>query len=208
MRRKMENKLRASFTVMNLWAQNKWQDAILYYFKLERIVTPAMEEGLRFHKEWELETNKTSKLPKVFGDKTFEKPETELHLQVSLSDWLDLSGKLDCLDAQTIYEYKTGKQESDFYSRTFQTSVYGLLATYNNRIVTRAEIYHYDQYTKKADMSIVWITDQMLRDTLSWVETIGSEMHNYFITNRLYEKYGNYRMTESGVVRFIKAGTV
>jgi hypothetical protein len=201
----MENKLRASFTVMNVWAQGKWEDAIKYYFKLDRVVTPAMEEGLRFHKEWENEIKRTSNIPAIFGEKKLERPETELHLNTELSDWLILTGKIDLLDQPTVYEWKTGKSESDFYARTYQLPVYALLCTYNNKLVTKGEVHHYDQYTKKADMSIVWITDKMLKDALNWVETLGSEMADYFTKNDLFQKYGNYQTDENGITKFIPA---
>jgi hypothetical protein len=205
----MENnteKMRCSFTVMSMWADGKWEDAIKYYFKLERIETEAMRQGLAYHKEWEAETLRTGALPAIFGGAKLIKPATELKLSYPMADWLDLTGKMDCLDSPTLYEYKTGKTESDSYARSFQMPVYALLAIYNGVIVTKGEVHHYDQYNKKADMSIVWITDKMLRDALSWVETVGSEMFSYFTENKLFDRYGNYRLQPDGKVKFIKAG--
>jgi len=55
--------------------------------------------------------------------------------------------------------------------------------------VEKAEIHHWDQTTKKHDMSIVWITDEVLKYAYEWIITVGSEMHNYFLVNNLYQRF-------------------
>ncbi len=184
--------MKVSYTILNAWAQGRYEDAVKYYFKLDVIQTPAMLEGSRFHKMWEEETMKTKSLPKVFGDKKMNDPKVENYLRVRLNDWLELSGKIDCFDSPVIYEYKSGKQTSEDIVRSFQPGVYGVLATLSNMYADRCEIYCFNQHLSKDNksMSTVYITDKILEDSLNWIETLAGEMNDYFITNSLYEKYG------------------
>lgn len=99
-------------------------------------------------------------------------------------------GKIDCIDAPIIYEFKTGKQSSEAYASSKQTGVYAVLATRSNIYVDRAEIYHYDQYINKFDMSAVWLTDNVLEDAENWILTLGAEIHEYFEQNKLYDRFG------------------
>lgn len=198
---------RASYTILSTWASGNWEQAIKYYFHLEKFVTPAMVAGREAHKKWEEHINATKTLPTEFAaPKPLVNPQTELKLTVHIAPWLDAVGVIDCLDEPIVYEFKTGKSDSEFYARSYQPAFYAMLATYNNKLVTRSELHHYDQYTKKADMSIVWITDEQLRNALEWCQTLGAEMHNYFLTNGLYQRYGTYVPNAEGKVVLTKTG--
>jgi len=185
----MPPKIKVSYTILNAWAQGRYDDAIKYFFKLEVIQTPAMLEGSRYHKEWENEIQKTKKLPEIFGSKQLVKPSPEQYIKVDVNPWLVLSGKIDCYDKPTIYEFKTGRQTSDDVIRSKQPGVYGVLSTLNKQYADRAEIYCYNQHTKEKTMAIVYITDKLLKDSLEWVETIAGEMRNYLDQNDLFNKF-------------------
>lgn len=188
------NKFRASFSILNTWASGNWQRAIEYYFKLATFTSPQMAAGKEWHQAWEKHIQANSTLPVEMGAKKLISPQTELKRVVELRPWLDLVGVIDCYDAPTIYEFKTGKQSSESYASSPQAGVYAVLATYSGLYVEKAEIYHYDQYLKQYDMSVVWITDKMLDDAFNWVETLASEMHSYFVKNSLYEKFGTKKI--------------
>lgn len=187
----MTTKFRASYSVLNTWVSGDWQRAIKMYFKLEKFITPAMAEGSKYHEGWEKEIAETKCLPSIFGMKPLKKPSPELKLVVELAEWLDLVGVIDCWDQKTgvIYEFKTGKKSSESYASDMQVGVYALLMTAYGSKPQKAEIHHYDQYTRKVDMSIVWLSDILIDKALNWVATIGSEMHNYLVENKLYEKF-------------------
>lgn len=186
----MTPKFRASFSVLSLWESGKWNDAIETYFHLREITNDAMRQGKEFHQKWGNEVNATKKLPEIFNNPTqLKNPKSELKLKVTIQDWLDLVGVIDVLDEPTIYEFKTGKQSSEKYATSKQTGVYGVLATYSGIEVNKAEIYHYDQYKKQADMSVVYLTDTLMQDSLNWLVTISSEMHTYFKDNNLYQRF-------------------
>jgi len=184
------NKFRASYTILSTWAKGDWERAIKYYFKLEEFSTRQTEEGRILHEKWENEIKKTGCLPKVFGGSKLNDPKPEKKIVVQIYDWLELVGVIDCLDVPEIHEFKSGKsKDSEGYSNDIQTGIYGVLATLDKRFVNVSKIHHYDQYSKKSDMSIVYITDEYLKKAFNYIETISSEMHSYFIKNDLYKKF-------------------
>lgn len=201
---------RASFTTLSLWASGSWDMAVEKYFKLKEFTTEAMADGKRYHEDWETEIKKTGCLPAVFGGKKLERPKTEMFKKVYINDWLELIGKVDLVDEPTVHEFKTGVQSSEHYANSVQTGIYGVLCTMDGFLlqnykeipvkgvfVDRAEIHHYNQHSKKVDMSFVWLTDKVLDDALDWVLTYSSEMHNYLVENGLYEKLAKTTMLKA-----------
>ncbi len=191
-------KFRASYTVLNLWASGNWQRAIESYFRLKDFVTPAMAAGRDYHKKWCEEIKVAKRLPLEFGGKALTAPVCEEKKIVSIYDWLDLSFIIDCYDKPTLYEFKTGKQSSESYASDMQVLVYAVGATISGFYVENAEIHHYDQYLKKHDMSMVWISDQMLKEAHNWIVTLAGEMQTYFLKNGLYERFGNKTHSPTG----------
>ena len=200
------DQFRASYTILNTWASGDYERTIKSYFRLEEFDNKAMADGRDWHNKWAAEVLTTNSIPKIFGDKKLKNPTVEQYMKVQLSDWLELSGKIDCLDEPTIYDWKTGKQSSEAYASDKQVGIYGVLCTMKKIYVDRGEIYHFDQYKKQPDMSVTWITDKLLKDSLNWIETLSSEIHNYFIQNDLYKKYNYMRATRSGEVS-VETGT-
>jgi hypothetical protein len=182
---------RASYSILNMWKSGNWEMAVKAYFKMESFTSEQMADGKIWHDKWRAETEATLCLPEIFGGKKLRKPLVEQKYVVNLHPWLNLVGVIDCLDAPTIYEYKTGKESSESYANSRQIGVYGVLATYAGHYVDRAEIYRYDQYKKQSDMSVVWITEKLLNDSFNWIDTLSSEMHDYFLQNNLYNRFGH-----------------
>jgi len=185
-------RFRASYSTLSTWASGDWEKAIKMYFKLETFTSLAMEEGKAFHKMWAFHIEKNKSTPPELGNIKLINPVTEIKKTVNIHDWLDLVGVIDCYDKPIIYEWKTGKKSSESYASSQQAGVYGVLATLSGLYVDQAKIYRYDQHVKKSDVSTVWITDQVLKDSMNWIETLSSEIHNYFTENKLYEKYYTY----------------
>lgn len=181
---------RASYTILDQWTSGNWEQAIKMYFKLDKFVTRAMEDGRQWHEQWAKHVMETKTLPAEFGGGKLIAPIAEQKTVVHLQPWLDLVGVIDCYDKPIIYEWKTGKQSSEVYAGSKQGGIYAVLGTMSNKLVEKVEIHHFDQYTKKTDVSMVWVTDQLMTDTYNWIETIAAEMHQYFLTNDLYNRYG------------------
>ena len=184
------NKFRASYTVLNMWSSGNWEEAVKYYFKLEQFTSRAMADGKDFHDSWEKHIKETSTLPEVFGGAKLVNPQTELKLVVQMDEWLELVGKIDCLEAPTIHEFKTGKSSSESYASSWQIGVYGVLCAMSGIKIDRGIVHHFDQYKKTYDWSQVWITKDVIKDSAEWIVTHASEMHSYLVENNLYERFG------------------
>jgi len=178
-------RFRASWTVLSAWERGDYERAVAMYFKIADFMTKAMEQGREWHKKWQEEVNATGCMPKVFGGSKLVKPQTELKIEKQLDDWLELVGVIDLLDNGVIFDWKTGFTESDRYADSAQPKVYKLLYPK----AERAEIHHYNQYTGKSDMSIVYLGSRAIDEAVNWVVTLGGEMHDYLQKNKLYERF-------------------
>lgn len=185
-------KFRASFSILNQWVNGNFDEAIKQYFKLSTRVTPQMEDGKRYHDEWANYIEANKHLPPALGGKQLVNPQVELKLVAQLSDWLELVGRIDCIDAPSLYEFKTGQDTSTMYANTWQPGVYALLAATHGIYVSQAIVVHYNQYRKETDISFRWVTDKYLRDSAQWVETASAEMHHYLVENDLYNNFQTY----------------
>lgn len=190
-----QNRFRASYSVLDLWAGGNWERAIKQYFKLEKFVTPAMADGRALHEKWAEYIKANNALPLEFGGQKLNgtTPIIEQKRVVKLASWCDLVYIMDLYDEPTIYDWKTGKQSSEVYANSKQLPVYAMGATLDGFLVERAEIHHYDQYLKKSDMSIIHITDKALEEAQNWVLTLAGEMQNYLLTNGLYQRFNGSR---------------
>ena len=189
----MKNNFRASWSVLNTWASGNWERAIKGYFKLENFTTPAMAEGKKYHQEWADYIIKNNKLPDIFGGVEVKNPIVERKSKVKVNDWLDLVYIIDEYDNETIRDWKTGKQGSNEYASSMQIPLYAVGATLDGLLVKKGEVYRYDQYLKKVDMSILWVTDKVLEDAHNWLITLAGDMQNYLLKNNLYERFSGSR---------------
>src|SRR3990167_5084639 len=185
-------KIKVSYTILNAWAQGKYEDAIRYFFRLEVVQTPAMKAGQEYHERWEQEIQRTKKLPEIFGAKQLIKPSPEQYLKVEINDWLLLSGKIDCYDKPTLYEFKTGYQNSEDIARTKQPGVYAVLSTLAGQFADRCEIHCFNQHLQAPDnksMSLVYLSDKMLTEALNWVETLSVGLLMHLEREKLFDQY-------------------
>ena len=192
----VKNKFRASFTILDQWNKGNWEMAVKMYFKLDKFITPQMADGRDWHEKWHKHIETTKTMPLEFGGAPLDNPIAEQKTVVQIEDWLELVGIIDCYNNPVIKEWKTGKKSSEQYAGSKQGGVYAVLGTMSGKYVEKIEIYHYDQYTKKSDMSIVWVTDQLLEETLNWIVTTASEMYTYFTDNDLFNKFGKNLLAE------------
>lgn len=181
--------LRASYTYLSLWSAGRWEEAIKAYFKIDKYVSREMAEGLDYHDEWQHHIEKTKTLPAVFGAIPLKAPVCEDKIVIPVYDWLNIVIKPDCVDDPIIHEFKTGTSESSDYARTFQPAVYAVGMVLLKRPVKFVDIHQYNQYSKKSTYSRIVVTERLLKDGLNFIETVGSEMHTYFLEQGLYDKY-------------------
>lgn len=184
-------KFRASFSVLNSWSKGYAQDAINNYFKLPKEPNRAMEDGLKYHQSWEKYITQNKRLhPQLSStSKKLTNPVCELKLEMSINDWLEFVGVVDCLDETVLYEFKTGVKPSSEYANSVQADLYSILLKEHGYEVDRGFYIHYDQYLKQTDSSLVWLTDERREKAMNWLLEESKEMHNYLVDNKLYDKY-------------------
>lgn len=184
-------KFRASFSILNSWSKGYAQDAIDMYFKLPRKDNKFMEEGRKYHKAWQTYIEKNKKLhPQLSSlNKPLEDPKCEIKLSMPLDDRIDLVGVIDCLDNDTLYEFKTGTRQSSDYANGMQVDVYSILCEHNSYHPDKAFYIHFDQYFRETESSMVWLTENRREKALEWLLKTAKEMDSYLTTNKLYEKY-------------------
>lgn len=187
----MQNKFRASYTVLSMWKSGNWQGAIEQYFKLRQFTTEAMATGKDQHETWATDIEATKRLPACFGGKELTAPKIEEKIVVDLAEWLEFVFIRDCYDSPILYEFKTGIRTSESYASTAQHGMYAVGSTFAGDVVDRAEIHHFNQHSGKSDMSMVWVSDKMLDEYYNLIITLSSEMHNYLSENDLYSKLGS-----------------
>lgn len=180
---------RASYSILSTWESGDWERAIKMYFKLEEFCTPAMAAGKALHQKWEAEIKATGCLPAVLGGTKLNNPKPEDKIVASLAPWLNLVGVIDCNSTDILDEFKSGVQSSEQYASGKQHGVYALLARLAGHDPKLIRITHYNQYTKRKDVSFVWVTDALVNEAREWVETLAGQMHDYYLTNKIYERF-------------------
>lgn len=197
--------IRLNQTTIKAWASGQYQKAIEHYFSINNFTSEKMADGKNFHKIWREHVEQTKTLPDIFGGKKLNNPICERTYKVMVTSWLELYGTPDMHDSPTLHEYKSGKGSSENYASDWQIRIYAVLLTlpgvwidenekehtHEGILIERAEVHTYDQYAKKPGYSEVWITDQTLRDTQNYIETIAGEMFNYFDQNDIWNKFGH-----------------
>jgi len=184
------NKFRASYSVLSTWETGDWQRAIDQYLRLDKLTTPQMEYGKRLHNEWEKHIKSNKSLPEVFGRTKLVDPKTETKLEIHVADWLDFVCIPDMVDGSTLYEFKTGANDANYWSNTWQTPIYAYALLANKTPVSTAKIYAYNQYSQKPTMALVFLEPNAMQDALNKMWTLASEMWDYIQQNK--EQISNY----------------
>jgi hypothetical protein len=177
-------KFRASFSVLSTWESGNWQRAIDQYFKLDKFTTPQMEMGKRLHQEFEKSIKTEGKLPDVFGGHRLTTPQSETKIVIPVSDWMDFVCIPDCVDGDTLYEFKTGAQSATDWANTWQVPIYGYALLANKTPVTQAKLYAYNQYNQQTSMAMIWITPELMQRAVDKMYTLASSMWDYLQKNR------------------------
>lgn len=167
---------RFSFSVLYPWSNGQYEEALNRYLKIGEIETPQMREGKLLHEQWRTETEKTGKLPTVFGDVELQNPECEVKMECMIDEWIQFVGVIDLLEKHRITDYKTGNSNSLSYISTPQLRCYQLLCVENGYVPTEAYIRHWNQYTKTVTNSKMYLSQYTLENARDWIITYASEM--------------------------------
>lgn len=191
---KPQYKFRASYSVLRLWEESRWEEAIKLYFHMDRWTSEAMADGKNWHEKWAEEIKKTKCKPAIFGGDKLKDPIVEQKIVVPVYDWLDLSFIMDLYDDGVLTDWKTGVTNSQDYARMPQIPVYAVGCLLANMPIKRAEIYAFNQHARPENAisySFRNITDNVIKEGFDYIETFGTEMFNYFVEHNLFETLGN-----------------
>lgn len=122
-------RLRLSYSILNAWSEGKKKDAIEMATGIEKDNSDNyfIKQGKDFHTAWEREIKITGKLPRVFStENELVDPKTEVKMVVDVEEFTFV-GVIDCLDFDTIYEFKTGIKEEFNYTSGIQGLFYAAL---------------------------------------------------------------------------------
>lgn len=168
-------KLKISYSIINLWQKGDVSGVIEALHGHWHEQTEAMLYGIEKHKEWELYTNRTNKLPEVFGNTELLKPKTEQYRKAQVMDWLWLSGVADLQygeNGEVIVDYKTGKTTASSYANSLQVGCYKVL-------FPEAKIFKflcYNQHNGTTSSSIIKLTDTLYQEALDKIMTVGCDI--------------------------------
>lgn len=183
-------KFRASYSVLSTWQSGDWQRAIDMYLKLDTFSSAAMEAGKEYHKQWEDFVKEFGTLPRVFGGKKLKNPASEQKIVIEVAPWLDFVFIADCVDGETLYEFKSGANPASYWADKWQVPIYayGLLA--NGHKVNKAYVMAFNQYNQKVTKSLIWLTPEVMQEGVNTMWTLASEMWDYIKKNK--EQLSNY----------------
>jgi len=173
-------KLRLSYTLMNLWQMGKVDEAISYYFKLERKTTEAMEQGIVVDRLIKQTIEKERRLPDFMGGVKLINPKPQLKIEISYNDYFDLVGVIDCYDEGRMFEFKTGKLTSMDYLKSYQTKLYSLLLTEKNYPLKEIFVIRFNQKENKSDWSKMFFREEINEQARNFIDSIAPEIYQFF----------------------------
>lgn len=181
----MKAKLRVSYSLLTLWNNGRWEDAVKMYLHQKTPKTQAMKDGLRLHIEWGKEIKKTNLLKLENSKFEFKKPALEKKVVVSYSDRYDISGTFDCLDGDLLWEFKSGVANSLQYVNNNQLPLYFLIAELAGIKIKKANLIHYNQHISKVDTAILWNSPRVIKEAKNFIDSLAPEIEAHFIKNKI-----------------------
>jgi hypothetical protein len=147
--------------------------------------TEAMIRGINFHKKCEIEIKHNKKLAIGNTRLSFDNPEPELKVYIPYNDYYDLSAVFDCVDGDTLYEFKTGSTSAFEYATGFQIPFYFLTLHKMGRDIKRAYIIRYNEEEGKTDLVVVRNTKKKRESAQNFIDTLAPEVYNFFSDKNL-----------------------
>lgn len=174
------NRLRLSYSLLSTWERGEIERAVQMYFHMDTPSSPQMDDGKRIHDLIEKHILKHKKLPDWLPDIKLKDPKPEEVMVVEYNDLFDLKVRLDCLDGDTILEYKTGVSSSMDYANTGQIPFYFLVSELNKVPVNQAYIIHHNQYSKTNDFTKIYNSRRIVERAKNLVDSLGPEIYEHF----------------------------
>lgn len=175
--------LRISYSTLLLWSQGRHQEAVDCFLHKETKKTLAMSEGIKLHETWGA-TIRLSRLVTVGNTLLlFKNPRVEHKVQCPYNDHYELSGIFDCLDGDTLYEFKSGTIGSHEYASGYQLPFYFLLCHLLAVDVQKGILVHYNQHEDTADIMVMYNNPRQIERAKNWIDSLAPEFEEYIVKN-------------------------
>lgn len=182
-------KLRLSYSLLTAWERGQIEDAVNMYFHTGSMSSPQIEFGLKFHQDMADHITKYNSFPDWFFTKDLILPQCEREVVVDYNEMFTLKAVFDCYDNPNLYEFKTGKQPSSDWCRTFQLPLYFEVAELAGIEVEKAFLIRHNQYKNETDYSMVYNNKRQRDKARNLIDSVGPEIYNFFEEQGLlYEK--------------------
>lgn len=180
-------KIRLSYTLLELWRRGQVNLALDMYFRRKKIAsTPQMEDGTRIHRSVQNYVLKHHRFPEQVSTITVNNPEIEKELIVEYNPQFLIKAKIDLFDTDALFEFKTGWSDSIRYAREYQIPMYFLVSDLAGFHKEKAYIIHYNQYTKNKDMVMIWNSKRQIELAKNYIDSIAPDLYNYFNNQSLW----------------------
>lgn len=173
-------KLRLSYSLLQTWQRGDVDRAVQMYFRMDSPTTRQLEEGKEMHKEISSHIELHRRLPDYMPQIPLSNPLPEKEVIVSYNELFDLKAIFDCLDGDTLHEYKSGVSTSSDYANQDQIPFYFLVDGMTSQSLKKAYLIHHNQYTKKNDFVLVWKSDRLLERARNLIDSMGPEIYAHF----------------------------
>lgn len=185
------NKIRVSYSILSAFDRGDIVGAVNMYYKVFRPTNIHMEQGIEFHQQWQVYTDKYKKLHPQLSSKNSPliDPRTELKLETDITPEIQFVGVVDCVDEPIIYEYKSGGKPSSEYANGNQIDCYAVLLSKFDIKINKGFYLHYDQIIKETDSAMVWITEDRMKKAEEWIIKNALEFKKHIEDNNLDETY-------------------
>jgi hypothetical protein len=156
-----------------------YNEAVLMY---QHKTTPnkKQSDGLDMHDRWANEVMKTKKLTVQNRIFSFTNPQTEVEIIHDFSPISIVKGRIDCLDAPVIHEWKSGVTTSLEYAQKDQIPFYFMLCKMSGINIEYARVVHFNQETKEVDVSKVYYSEDLVEQAINLCQTYEYEIYDYF----------------------------
>lgn len=181
--------LKLSYSILNQWKMNRYEDAIASYLGKPFPATPAMELGKLYDLKWNKYIEDTKTLPAELGGGELTNPTVQRKFQVVIPFSDDyqilLRGVMDLLEDDVITDYKCGRTEAISYVDTSQLDYYSI---FKPKIPTGRYLC-YNPYTDSLTVGIKYLNDSVRDNAINEILTMGGEMLDYLLANKLFIDY-------------------
>lgn len=179
--------IRVSYSILSAWERGDYRSACASYLHIEQPTSLAMQTGKIQHEKISKYIQRNKKLPKILGYRHLSNPICENKQEVMINPEIKLVFIPDCVNEETLYEWKFGTTEDPIsrYMRSKQVEVYSLALSKMNYLTNRAEYLYINLPRKEVYQGIIHLTDARRKMAEEWIVENATSFKDYLVQNNL-----------------------